>query len=150
MNNSITISPETIAELIESQYADMIEVAHTVGVDKAEWKPLEKGRTVLSQLQECAVRADRMVATLNGNVFTAFATSEENAVYSTFEKAIEGCTKNAANLAAKLRTLSDDDLLKVVQTPSGEFSLARLMIGTYWNACYHEGQIYYISSLLAE
>ncbi|MEO7718524.1 MAG: DinB family protein [Capsulimonas sp.] len=149
MNNTMTIDTETFAMLIESQYADMISAAEKIGADYAEWKPQGKGRTILSQLQECAVRAHQVLGTLNGESAGGGPPSAEAlAQYATFEDAIQGCRDTASALAAKLRTLSPDDLQKTITNRFGEFSFARLIVGAYWNASYHEGQIVYIGSLL--
>ncbi|BDI30806.1 hypothetical protein CCAX7_28570 [Capsulimonas corticalis] len=150
MNNQMIIDTETFAMLIESQYEDMISAAEKIGVGHAEWKPLGKGRTILSQLQECAVRAHQVLGTLNGEAAGGPPSPEALTQYATFETAIQGCRANASALAAKLRTLSPEDLQQTTNNRFGEFSFARLIVGAYWNASYHEGQIVYIGSLLEE
>ena len=150
MNNHMIIDTETFAMLIESQYEDMISAAEKIGADHAEWKPLGKGRSILSQLQECAVRADQVLGTLNGEAAGGPPSAEALAQYATFEAAVRGCRDSASALAAKLRTLSPDDMQKTTTNQFGEFSFARLIVGAYWNASYHEGQIVYIGSLLEE
>ncbi len=50
-----------------------------------------------------------------------------------------------------IRTLDEDKLDEEVAMPfPGKYTLADVLAYQYWNASYHEGQITFISSMLAK
>ncbi len=55
---------------------------------------------------------------------------------------------NTARVAAVVGALSDDDFDAEIQMPWGAMTIAQIAAYPYWNACYHEGQINFIASLL--
>lgn len=148
ITNDIKFDPETLATLIEVQYADLVEAALAVGAEHAEWQPMGRGRTVLSQLQECAGVVRSMVDTFSGKVFNDPPSAEDLEGFGDFEGAVAGCLEWSKRFAAELRACTAEDLMKTVQTPFGERSVGRQANGLFWNASYHEGAIYYVQGLL--
>jgi hypothetical protein len=55
---------------------------------------------------------------------------------------------NTARVVEVVSALSDEDLTVEVQMPWGAMTLAQLASYPYWNACYHEGQINFLASML--
>ena len=148
MDNTIALNAKTIADLIDDQYAAMLKAAEKLGEQNADWSPLGKGRTALSQLRECAFRAQLVTDSINGDPAKPWPTNEQLAdLYPSFASAVEACRSNSHELTIVVRGLADVDLLKINNSTFGEMSLGRLLAVLYWNASYHEGQLYYMSSL---
>lgn len=55
---------------------------------------------------------------------------------------------NTARVAEAIGALADEDFDAEIQMPWGAMTLAQIAAYPYWNACYHEGQINFIASML--
>lgn len=150
MSDELRIEPKTLAHLIQSQYADMLDAAEAVGAERAEWMPMGKGRSVMSQLRETAERAALLIDLVDGRPYRPSPSTDElAAIYPTFESVVAANRAKSTELADKVGKLTEADLLEVTEYAFGDRSLGRLLVGVYWNASYHEGQITYIHTLLA-
>lgn len=123
--------------------------------DKVGWQPLEKGRTALSQLQECAIICGFSNHTLTNHTLPPDfneAYGREAAELDTLEKTITRLDERAAALAATIEALPDEDLDITVKLPWMEepSTLAELMFMNYWNTVYHVGQVSYIQTLYGD
>ena len=120
--------------------------------ENREWKPLDKGRSAVSQLAECAVineTAARVVETGIWDVALPVMTGPQVAALDTFEKALSGLRDGTAALVCAVRAAPDADLGRVITLPWGTAKLADVFLMPLWNMSYHEGQINYIGTLLA-
>lgn len=142
---------EYAAAAIEKSANDLIQAALSLPEDKRDWKPLDKGRSALSQLAECAV-----INELSAQVVETGIWSGERPVMSgrhvtaldTFDDAVEALRGGAAHLAAAVRGAADANLDDVIHLPWRTLTLAQVFLMPLWNMSYHEGQINYIGTLL--
>jgi len=128
-----------------------IAVSHyvaTTPADKLDWCPCtgEESctRSVLEVASEC-VACNRMVAGLLGGELTP-----EPVQISDAETAKSELVRSAAEVAAVIRTLSDEALTRNYQTPLMTLSGEVLIDMPYRNMTYHGGQINVIQLLLGD
>ena len=120
--------------------------------DKATWSPLDKGRTAVNQVAECALIAGMVTGILNaksmpptdmsgfGQAVAEVATSPESVLAL--------LATNTDALCAAVATMTESDYEISVTMPWGnQMTLSEVVMLVYWNNVYHEGQINYISTL---
>lgn len=56
--------------------------------------------------------------------------------------------ESTARVAEAIRNVPDEDLQSEIAMPWGPMTMTQIMAYPYWNACYHEGQINFIASIL--
>lgn len=138
-------------ELATSSAASLEKATLALG-DKATWSPLDKGRTAVNQVAECALIAQLTADILTTQVMPApdwEAFGKAQAALDTPEKAIAALKEMTANLVAAIEALPESAADTKVTLPWGtEMTLGSLPMLVYWNNTYHEGQINYISTLL--
>jgi hypothetical protein len=125
--------------------------------DKATWKPLDKGRTAQDQAVECAGISFLAVTILTGQAvpdpidWSAMQKmSEENETGAKAAAILETATQA---LVAAIQAFPDDKWDATVVLPFGggiTKSFAEVVGMVDWNNTYHEGQVNYIQTLLAE
>ena len=132
---------------------DMVKALLRLPEDKRGWSPAPTSRTALDQAAEIAIlnggTADILAArtwTMGDDFSEYFKAKAELATSWDNVKAL--LDTNTARVIAAVETLSDEDLEIEVQMPWGAQTLAQIAAYPYWNACYHEGQINYIASIL--
>ena len=131
---------------------DALTKATTALGDKATWSPLDKGRTAVNQVAECALIAGGVSGILHaksaesldmsgfGQAIAALATDAESV--------LAALATNADSLCAAIATLTEADYAITVQMPWGAtYTLSEVAMLVYWNNTYHEGQINYIATL---
>ena len=143
---------EYAAEAIEKSAEDLIKAALALPEDKREWKPLDKGRSALSQLAECAA-----INTLSAKVVQAAAWQDSLmaehgpliAALDTPDKAMAALREGTAALVKAIRATPDAALDTQITLPWTTATLAQMFLMPLWNMSYHEGQITYIETLSA-
>ncbi|NLI00558.1 MAG: DinB family protein [Chthonomonadales bacterium] len=124
--------------------------------DKQVWRPLDKGRSALEQVQECAVingffasiLRDQAVPEMQWDAYKAAC-----AALDTAEKAAEALSASAKQLVADIEAFPEDRLDATVTLPFHEgmvMTFAQIMFAAYWNMTYHTGQIAYIQTLYGD
>jgi hypothetical protein len=147
---------QQLAKKLNQDAADsLVKNVKAMPEDKATWKPLDQGRSALSQLQECAIICGFTAYTLQNHVLPpdfkdAFA--REGAEMDTVDKAIARLEERAAALSAVIEAFPDADLAKTITLPWQQepASLAEMMFMNQWNTVYHVGQINYIQTLYGD
>lgn len=142
---------EYVAQVTEKKAQDVIAAARAIVRDQQEWKPLERGRTVLDLVAECAVTNEMSITLLQRRVWDFAGGGERrqaHAALDTLEKACAKLTETTAALAAAIRVIPDDQLDLEILLPGETSNVAEDLLHSYWNMAYHEGQINYIGSLL--
>ena len=132
---------------------DLVKAFLRLPEDKRGWSPAPTSRTALDQVAE--------IALLNGNTADLIAArkwtmGEDFSEYikakaelaTGWDNAKALLDKNTARVLAAIEVLPDDDLEIEIAMPWGPSTLAQIAAYPYWNACYHEGQINYIASIL--
>jgi uncharacterized damage-inducible protein DinB len=146
---------ELAVKLNRDAAASLVRNVRAMPDDKAAWQPLEKGRTALSQLQECAVICGFTIDTLKTHAIAPDfheAFGRESAQIDTVDKAVARLEERSAALAAAIQAFPDADLDIPVKLPWQEepASLAELMFMNFWNTVYHVGQVSYIQTLYGD
>lgn len=131
--------------------AHSVEKAARALGDRAGWSPMDKGRTAIDQLAECALITG-MVADIvaSGSVPTPDweAYGKAKASLDTVEAAVAVLHANTDKLRLAYEALAESEGAKTVTMPWGEeYTLLELPSVILWNNTYHEGQINYIDTL---
>jgi len=137
---------------------DLFRTAKAVPLDKIEWTPLEEGRSVLDQLQECAQAPVWYKSILEARAWLFDEEKWEQALkerkeWNTIEKCEEVAKENTEKLFETIQNFPDEDLDIMVHFPfhGGILrSIADIMGFHHWNLVYHTGQINYIQTLYGD
>ncbi|MGI8923511.1 MAG: DinB family protein [Fimbriimonadales bacterium] len=143
-----------LESLTRRQLDTFFEAVHAVPADKLDWQPTPKSRSALDQLQEVAAVFRSIPETVKNRRLDF--TPEMFAQYETDRKKVsdpaelERMTREGTEeLLSFMRTVGENELTDKVEMPwPGEYKVADVLAYHYWNMAYHEGQIYYISTLL--
>lgn len=151
------------AELIEimtqSAVNNLFMSAKRVPADKLDWKPLELGRSVIDQLQECAMSANWSIQLLKERAFPDLSpeimAEYENTrkQWTTLEQCEGACRAATDQLLDAIRAFPEDDLGTKIHVPFGpnhDWSIYDAMGLHAWNCTYHMGQINYIQTLYGD
>ena len=139
------------ATAIEKSAEDLIQVALALPEDKREWQPLEKGRSALSQLAECATMNTLAAKIVRAGAYQESLMAEWGELLPTLntpDKAIAKLREGADALASAVRASPEADLGNEIRLPWATVTLAQFFLMPLWNMSYHEGQITYIRTLL--
>ncbi|MCX6360571.1 MAG: DinB family protein [Armatimonadetes bacterium] len=124
--------------------------------ERQDWKPLDLGRSALSQVQECAIINPFFAAILTTQTVPAMegeAYAAAKAALATPEAARAALAASADTLQAAIETFPDEKLGETVTLPWGEgmvMTFGQIMLAPYWNMTYHQGQIAYIQTLYGD
>ncbi len=145
---------ELLVHLTEKQVNSLFEAARNLPADKLDWKPSEKSRSALDQLQECAT-ALAQFSPASGERKMDFDEEkmakwmEERQKITSIDELEATCKAQTAKLVAGIRATPEAAFDEPFQLPfPGEYKLADVLAYHYWNCGYHEGQINYIGMLL--
>ena len=142
---------EYAAAALEKSAGDLIQAALALPEDKRDWQPLEKGRSALSQLAECAVMNTLAAKIVRAGAYQESLTAEWGEMLPTLDtpdKAIAKLREGTAALASAVREAPDVNLGNEISLPWTTATLAQFFQMPLWNMSYHEGQITYIKTLL--
>ena len=137
---------------LKSSAVDLAKLITALG-DKASWSPLDKGRTALNQVAECALMTGACVGIIANKAVPNFdweAFGKAQAELETDTSALlAALADNTEALAAAIEGLSAEDAAFEVTMPWGEtYTLAGLADVNYWNNTYHQGQINLIQQMV--
>ena len=143
---------EYIAEQTERIAAALSHYIGTTQEDKLYWKPEMAGsaptRSILEQISEC-IGVNHLVAQLlRGEHVEAVAWPD--LVFADDADAQDRIKASAAELAAAIRALHDEDLTRLFKHPRAEISGANLLMMPYRNMAYHAGQINFFQILYGD
>ena len=143
----------------QKAYDMLYRTARAMTEEKLQWKPLDQGRSVIDQLQECA-RVPRWIAgvlrlralppTSEGERAKAL---EESKQWKTLDQLESVFRNHLEQLFSAIREFPEAELEKKITLPFGrgvERTLAEMMLLPQQNAIYHIGQINYIQTLYGD
>jgi hypothetical protein len=142
-----------LAAAIPRAKDDLITAFNRLPDDKRDWSPMGTARTALDQMAEVALlngaTADVIAAKkwTMGDDFTAYM-NEKAELSKDPAACIKLLESNTQKVVAAIADLADGDFAISLDAPWGPMTLAQSASYPYWNACYHEGQINYIASML--
>ncbi len=136
----------------------LLSQAKRVPADKLDWKPLEAGRSVLDQLQECAVIAGFYKSLLATYLMPEFGPefmadyNKARAELDTMAKVESMLRENTATAVAAIRRAVPDDVIENEMPFFGPepWKVYSVMNAHAWNMHYHTGQICYVQTLLGD
>jgi len=113
------------------------------------------GRTVLSQIIECALTTGYAASIISARKMQDFDTAthtQAKAELDTIEKALTALQTNTDTLIAAIEAFPNEELDNTLQLPwlPEPQSFAKLLLLNYWNSVYHIGQISYIQTLYGD
>lgn len=143
------------AEMTEWAVGNFYRNVERVQADKLDWKVLDKGRSVLDQVQEVARSPLWTVPMLRDKSAQPYdperiaRMKEEMAQWTSIDRCKEMHYANLGPLLEAIRGLSDEDLLTSIEVPfaSEPVALGSIIMFHYWNVVYHLGQILFIQTL---
>lgn len=142
---------EYAAAAIEECASELIQAVLDLPEDKRDWKPLDKGRSALSQPAECAAMNMRSAKIVRAGAYHESLMAEWKELLPTLdtpEKAIAKLREGTAALASAIREVPEADLGKEITLSWTTVTMAAFFLLPLWNMSYHEGQISYIGTLL--
>lgn len=146
---------EFLAHLLRKQTDGLFEAVREIPADKLDWKPGADSRSVLDQLQEIAtVHVGLRDAIRNRKLdFTPEMMAEwmEKRKQFTDLAELERMTREGTEAIIEFAlSVKPEEFGDAVEMPwPGDFRVADLLSYHYWNMAYHQGQIYYIATLLS-
>jgi hypothetical protein len=151
---------ELAVKLNREASASMARTANAMPPEKVTWQPLEMGRTTLDQIQECGAInhfGAKVLQTREAPPFDEAARerfARLKADHDTLEKALKLLDNGTEALVAAIEAFPEEDLDAMITLPFGPegmtMSFAELMLMSYWNVVYHQGQINYIQTLYGD
>ncbi|CAN5460343.1 hypothetical protein BH11ARM1_BH11ARM1_05120 [soil metagenome] len=146
-----------IIEETKKAAAEAFKYILAVPEDKADWKPLDQGRSVLSIAQELAKCPDwaSEILTTGWNTDEAAMAQqqEEMGSWTTTAECEKQCMSKLEKYYAVLASISDSDLEKTQFLPfdgGRDFTYAEMMSYPRWNFNWHAGQVAYIQTLYGD
>lgn len=147
---------DSIVEMTKYATDALFRTARAVPADKLDWKPLDQGRSVKEQLQECANTPlyfmGLVVSDSEKDEETNGQAKEQGSNQTwTIDECEKQCEANTQTLAGLIATLTDEELKQQVELPWGGHASKADVVGLqYWNLVYHQGQISYIQTLYGD
>ena len=148
-----------ITDVTQKAADEAFRYALAVPSEKADWKPLDEGRSVLDQAREmaqCPVWAVQIITSSEPPKFEGPEMEAEMALMASWDS-IETCKKvceeNLTKLAECFKSIVDEKLSDTKWLPfdgGRDFTVMEMMDYPRWNFTYHLGQIAYIQTLLGD
>ncbi|MBC8142301.1 MAG: hypothetical protein H7Y38_12765 [Armatimonadetes bacterium] len=148
----MSVSSATLAEMVRNSAGALGKAANELG-EKFTWSPLGKGRSAHDQVLEVAglyLIAKHLVETGILPPLDRSAHQQSMSEFDTPQKALKQLDDCADLLAIAVEAAPNERLATVVMLPFGggmNKSIAEVILMTYWNTVYHEGQVNYIQTL---
>lgn len=133
--------------------------AKVVPADKADWKPLDNGRSTLDLAREMAKCPDWAYDIIAGEKQQDWSeeamaeTQKELAQWTSVEQCEKECLSRLERLFGLFAEISDERLKETKWLPfdgGRDFTVAEMMDYPRWNFTYHLGQIAYIQTLYGD
>ena len=146
-----TTFQERLARSTEKAAKNLMDVAQSLSEEKRTWKPLDKGRSAIDQVAECALINQYSIEILKTFKWPAQTMEEffqtKEGLAATWETARTALDKSMIELLPAIRDIKEDQLETSIASPFGPMTLEEIAAYSQWNMTYHEGQINYIKSL---
>lgn len=148
----MSVSSATLAEMVRNSAMALHKAANELG-DKFTWSPLDKGRSAHDQVLEVAglyLIGKHIVETGEVPPMDRAAHQQAMGEFNTPQKALKQLDDAADLLAIAVEAAPMERLATTITLPFGggmDKTIAEVVLMTYWNTVYHEGQINYIQTL---
>ncbi len=132
--------------------------ARAVPADKLEWQPMDQGRTVLDQLQECSSSPRFYAMILEEKKFPEISDEDratmqaERKSWATIDDCEKACKAYTDRFIAAVKNISDNELDTVIEIPGRdqEFTISDIVAAHCNHLLYHNGQINYMQTLYGD
>lgn len=121
--------------------------------DRLEWIAMEKARSALDIVQECAAvnaRWSLMLPIRKWVEWDSARYQEHIKEMDSLEKAVEGLRRDTQLFVDAVLKIQDHELSDLVQLPWGDRPLSECTLHALWHMSYHEGQLNYIQRLYGD
>ena len=139
---------EMMSKMIQQSVESLVKATQELG-EKAQWSPLDKGRSAANQVAECALICDAVATTIAREAFPEVNWEQFGAAVGALgkdtERAIAALQESTEKLSATLIASSPEKLSVSIPTPfgSGDKSLGEIaMIATGIIPTMKAGQLY--------
>lgn len=142
-----------LAASIPKATADLEAALLRLPEDKRLWSAGGSARNALDMVAEVAVLngdTAQMIQTRSGlaNFSLEELMRRKAALHDDWPALKALLDENTAKVVEEIRALPDEELETSVQMPWGPMTMTQIISYPYWNACYHEGQINFIASMI--
>ncbi|MBS1721971.1 MAG: hypothetical protein JSS66_03070 [Armatimonadetes bacterium] len=133
---------------------DLIEAFLRLPEDKRNWSPMGEARTALDQVAEVAILNGSTADLLRTRQFDGekametFMEAKAALVNQGWDAVRSLLESNTEKFVGAINEVSEADMGVEIQMPWGPMTLEQIMSYPFWNACYHEGQINYIATMI--
>lgn len=143
-----------IVEMTNSATDVLFNMAKAMPADKLDWNPMDNGRSVMDQVEECAKSPMFFLSLLssqNSDQNNEHNVEQDQKQSLSIDEWKVQCKANTQKLFDVLNSLSDEELEQQVELPwGGTASKADVFGYQHWNLVYHQGQISYIQTLYGD
>jgi len=141
---------------LNSSVEELLKAAKRVPADKLTWAVNDAGRTVMSQMQECAVLsgwsakviADKKMGPMGDEQWAEYQAACD--ALDTLDKCEAALLAGTAQTVEAINGVNDADWDVVVELPWGPKTVHELATYALWNNTYHLGQINFIQTLYGD
>jgi len=149
---------DRIARSTSRAVETLFKNARAVPADKLEWQPLDQGRTVLDQLQECSSSPRFYAMILEEKKFPEISDEDrasmqaERKSWATIDDCEKACNANTDRFIAAVKNISDNELDTVIDIPGRdqEFTISDIVAAHCNHLLYHNGQLNYMQTLYGD
>ncbi|HEY5596908.1 MAG TPA: hypothetical protein VIL47_06555 [Candidatus Bipolaricaulota bacterium] len=151
---------DQVIRMTKSAAEGLFRAARAMPPDKLTWKVLDKGRSALDLLRECAQSPSWFAPMLKHQApppeFTKddmAAAQQQREQWKSATDCEKACKDSSETLYAVIKSFPDKDLAKEIKLPWGEnfiASMADIAMFQYWNLVYHLGQVNFIQTLYGD
>lgn len=155
--NGGVLAKDFLVQLTREQLDALFRNARAVPPDRLEWRPMDQGRSVLDQVQECAAIPRLLSRILQERAFN-IGREEMDALRSewaawTLDQAERIAREETDQFLGLLISMDEDELGRTIPVPffgGRERTLMEIATTHAWNLIYHTGQIAYIQTLFGD
>ncbi|MBC7809245.1 MAG: hypothetical protein H7145_24180 [Akkermansiaceae bacterium] len=143
-----------LATSIRNGAKDLLAAFLTLPEGKRDWSPGGTARTAIDLVAECALSNGYTADVVETAKWSAPPYDEYLLVRSGLASQGLGAVEkllveNTQRLVGVVESVPDEEMCVEIETAFGVMSKAHLVAYPYWNMSYHEGQIYYIASIVS-
>ena len=141
-----------LAAATEQAAKDLVTAFLSLPEDKQDWSPAKTARTAIDLIAECALVSytAELIETRKWReeAYEEFQQDKAKLAAGDWETLPTLLRENTKRVIAAITAVSEEDMALEIPMPWGTQPLGSIIAYPYWNMSYHQGQIYYIGSIL--
>lgn len=134
----------------------LIAAVQTTPDNRLAWQPLDQGRSILQQVNDCALANLAWAQILKNRTYSRLPRAFDDVAelgLTTRDAALARLQETTGLLVAAIQAVDDDEVGRMLAVPPEDgvdLTMAEACLHAYWNMVYHEGQIRYIQTLYGD